>query len=188
MIKFTISSPLLRMLRMLDCEEEGLVVDCPKANMEESSPADISCGNCWGSCISNPCHAIKRLIAAIKRKFGSVYDSITSNGSAGRSNNSGQQTRAVMHKALSYCVAFTLTFMFPIIMSICTLAKWKYGPTLSILVRVFYPLQGFFNFVVFIYPNVVYIKNKTNRRQQRGISWIGAFMKVISGASTKESQ
>ena len=162
-----------------DCEDKGLAVDGPKANMEESSTADISCtSNCWGPCSSNPCHTIKRLIAAIKRKFGSVYDSI-SNGDAGRSNNSCRQTRAVMYKALSYCVAFTLTFMFPIIISIRTLVKGNYGPTLNILVRIFYPLQGFFNFIVFIHPKVMHAKTIGHRRGE-SISWYRAFVRVLT--------
>ena len=65
----------------------------------------FSCDYCWGSCLSNPCHAIKQWFAAIKRKFESVCDSISND--AGRSNNSGRETRAVVYEALSYCVAFS---------------------------------------------------------------------------------
>lgn len=101
-----------------------------------------------------------------------------------RNDKYDRHTRAVIHRALSYCLVFFFTYLFPIISSICTLVtKGDYDLTLGILTRVFvYPLQGFFNFVMFIYPKVLHAKNNTNRHEG-GISWIGAFTKAIT--STK---
>jgi len=92
-----------------------------------------------------------------------------------RSNSAGKQSRAVMNKALSYSLAFFFTYLFPIIISIRTLIGLESGPALSILARVFFPLQGFFNFLVFIHPKVVHIK-KSSRED---ISWYGAYVKAI---------
>ena len=59
-----------------------------------------------------------------------------------------------MNKALSYSLAFFFSYLFPIIISIRTLADFYSGLTLSVMARVLFPLQGFFNFVVFIHPKV----------------------------------
>ena len=82
----------------------------------------------------------------------------------------------IMNRALSYSFAFFSTYLFPIIISIRTLSGVESGPALSILARVFFPLQGFFNFLVFIYPKVEHLK-KSSRGE--GISWYKAFVKAI---------
>ena len=88
-----------------------------------------------------------------------------------KKSNLTKQSRAIMYRAVSYSVAFFLTYFFPIIISIRTLFGLESGYTLSILARIFFPLQGFFNFVVFLYPKVVY--EKTKRRDGK-ISWFTA--------------
>ena len=87
-----------------------------------------------------------------------------------------------MTKALSYSFAFFLSYLFPIIISIRTVAGIYSGPTLSVMARVFFPLQGFFNFVVFIHPKVVAAKKNSERRSEEGsgISWLGAIVTVIT--------
>jgi hypothetical protein len=126
-----------------------------------------------------------------KSKFSSIRKSLvrikawiasrTSNNNvvAGRnirSNKSGKQSRVIMNRALSYSLAFFFTYLFPIIISIRTLSGVESGPALSILARVFFPLQGFFNFLVFIYPKVEHAKNSS---RGEGISWYKAFVKAI---------
>ena len=78
-----------------------------------------------------------------------------------RSNKSGKQSRAIMNRALSYSLAFFFTYLFPIIISIRTHSGLESGPTLSILARIFFPLQGFFNFLVFIHPKVVHTRKSS---------------------------
>jgi hypothetical protein len=125
------------------------------------------------------------LIASMRKKFWEErrVDSRSSTATSGRSrsNNTGWQTRAVMNKALSYSLAFFLSYLFPIIISIRTLAGIYSGQTLSVMARVLFPLQGFFNFVVFIHPKVVTVKNNGKRRgAEESISWFRAFVKVIT--------
>jgi hypothetical protein len=116
-----------------------------------------------------------------KLKTHGGKNSILGGRKSNRSNNSGQQTRAVMRKALSYSLAFFLAYLFPIIISIRTLAGYLTGETLSVLARIFFPLQGFFNFIVFIHPKVVQAKNSANRRNGgEAISWFAAFVKVVT--------
>ena len=101
----------------------------------------------------------------------------------GRSNNVGWQKRAILHRALSYSVAFLLTYLFPIIISIRTLNGTESGQVLSILARIFFPLQGFFNFVVFIFPKVLYIKSK-HSHDKTITTWFRAFIKAVKSKGT----
>ena len=89
-----------------------------------------------------------------------------------KKSNLTKQSRAIMYRAVSYSVAFFLTYFFPVIISIRTLFGLEFGYTLSILARIFFPLQGFFNFAVFLYPKVVY--DRTKRRDGK-ISWFTAW-------------
>ncbi len=137
------------------------------------------------------------LIASIRRKWkerhvddGSSSSTFIGGMVKSRSNNSSQQTRAVMSKAMSYSLAFFLTYLFPITISIRTLAGIYSGQTLSVMARAFFPLQGFFNFVVFLHPKVVSAKNNTGQRRGEGgsISWFEAFVKVITAKEQQHHQ
>lgn len=93
-----------------------------------------------------------------------------------RSNSAERQKRAIANKALSFSLAFLVTYLFPIIISIRTLCGINSGNGLSILARIFFPLQGFFNFVVFIFPEVLVAKKA---KRTGSISWLGAFLIAI---------
>ena len=95
----------------------------------------------------------------------------------GRSNNAVRQSRAVMNRAACYSLAFIVTYLFPIIISIRTISGLESGPVLSIFARILFPLQGFFNFVVFIQPKVVHIKKSAKRGEK--VTWFQAFVKAI---------
>lgn len=91
-----------------------------------------------------------------------------------KSNSTRNLSRAIMARALSYSVAYFCTYLFSIIISILTLSGVEdVGPALNILARIFFPLQGFFNFFVFIFPRVLDVKN-TSR-----LSWNKAFLKAV---------
>ena len=151
------------------------------SNKEQESNGDTSptsCNRFLTILLQNRlCRPFRLLITYIQKAWKEC--------GGGKSNNSGRQTRAIMNKALSYSLAFSLSYLFPIIISIRTLAGSYSGHTLSVMARVLFPLQGFFNFVVFIHPKVVAVKNKGNRRGQESISWFGAFVKVVT---VKEQQ
>ncbi len=87
------------------------------------------------------------------------------------SNSTERQKRAIANKALSFSLAFFVTYIFPIIMrSIRALSGHESDNALSILARIFFPLQGFFNFAVFIFPKVLVAKKSGGN-----ITWFGAF-------------
>ena len=94
---------------------------------------------------------------------------------ASKSKNTGKQSRAIMNRAFSYSAAFFVTYLFPIIISIRTLSGYESGHMLSILARIFFPLQGFFNFVVFIYPKVLHAKTVPRKK----VTWYQAFVTAV---------
>ena len=132
------------------------------------------------SLLKNPYRVTKLFSAFIQRKW-KARENCSSNKegrSADRRSAGGRQTRAVMNKALLYSLSFFSTYLFPITISIRTLLRYDSGYSLSFLARVFFPLQGFFNFVVFIHPKVMHAKN-TNR-SEGGITWTRAFIIVMT--------
>ena len=119
-------------------------------------------------------------------KMHSVVSVVSSPGSSRNTVTWGRKRsgttsniRLVLNRAMSYSLAFFLTYLFPIIISIRTLYGKESGPALSILARIFFPLQGFFNFLVFILPRVVYQKSKRRPIESPPITWYQAFLKGI---------
>ena len=92
-----------------------------------------------------------------------------------RSNRTSGQKRAIMNRVLSYTLAFIFTYLFPIIISVRTLIGLESGSVLSILARIFFPLQGFFNFIVFIQPKILFAKKSS----RENITWYRAFVKAL---------
>ena len=93
-----------------------------------------------------------------------------------RKNHRIRQSRAILNRASAFSLAFFLTYLFPIIISIRTLSGYTTGHALSILARMFFPLQGFFNFVIFVHPMMV--AEKTGAKEP--ISWLTAFKKALN--------
>jgi len=79
-------------------------------------------------------------------------------------------------EAFKYAMAFLLTFLFPYIRAIITFTS----PTqdarteLDILVAIFYPLQGFWNFIFFVRPTIKQLASSSN-----GISFWKAIQYVL---------
>jgi len=107
-----------------------------------------------------------------------------SKASATKSNNAKWQSRTILHKAMSYSMAYFLTYLFPFVTSVQYLAGYQSSSTLRLLVGVFLPLQGFFNFLVFMFPRVM------NARRTKKLSWRQSFMTAIKsrGANKKRGR
>ena len=99
-------------------------------------------------------------------------------------NRAGWQRRAILNRAASYSLAFLITYLFPVIISIRTLNGSESGHVLSILARVFFPLQGFFNFTVFIFPKVIHMKKPT--RNEESVTWRQAFVKAVQSRGKRQ--
>ena len=89
-------------------------------------------------------------------------------------------SRAVFNTAVRYSIAFLLSYTLPVVISIRTLCNLKSGFTLSILARIVFPLQGFFNFCVFIFPILLAVKNEN-------VGWFAAFKKSLRYRGAKRT-
>lgn len=96
-----------------------------------------------------------------------------SKASASKSNTAKWQSRTILHKAISYSMAYLLTYLFPFVTSVQYWAGYQSSSTLKILVCVFLPLQGFFNFLVFMFFRVM------NARRTKKLSWCQSFTIAI---------
>jgi len=94
---------------------------------------------------------------------------------ASSNNNNRWMSRIILNRALAYSFGFIFTYTLPMIISINTLLNKETGFLLSMLARVLFPLQGFFNFLIFIYPKILHAK-----RSNKNLSWFGAFLHALS--------
>jgi hypothetical protein len=101
---------------------------------------------------------------------------------ATRSNNTKKQSRAILHKAMAYSLAYLLTYMFTFITSVQYWAGYQTSSTLRIFVSILFPLQGFFNFLVFIQPKVANIKRK------KKLSWLQSFIAALKSRGDKRKR
>ena len=91
-----------------------------------------------------------------RRSFCMSCGKKENNNIAGRSNDASRQSSAVINRALCYSLAFIATYLFPILINIRTFSGsdlYNFGSQweiLNALGRIFFPFQGWFNFIVFI--------------------------------------
>jgi hypothetical protein len=103
-------------------------------------------------------------------------------GRATRSNNTKKQSRAILHKAMAYSLAYMLTYLFAFITSVQYWAGYQSSSTLKLFVGILFPLQGFFNFLVFIQPKVANIKRK------KKLSWLQSFIAALKSRGDKRKR
>lgn len=98
-----------------------------------------------------------------------------------RSNNNHRAKRGILKKALAYSMAYLFTYFFSIVISVMSLSNVEdVGRALNILARIFFPLQGFFNFLpVFMFPRMVEFKRANHFGGDEEISWYRAFGKAV---------
>jgi len=92
------------------------------------------------------------------------------------------ERRETILQAVLYTLVFCLTYTFPFVRSIQSLLGiFNVAFAVSVLTVLLYPMQGFWNFVFYIRPNLKYIRN-TN--PDRSFQW--AFREVIFNAQSIE--
>lgn len=90
----------------------------------------------------------------------------------------------ISNRAAAYVIACILTYMFPIINRLIERQGSNVAPfVITLLSRMFFPLQGLFNVLVYTYPHVI-----SHRRNHADCNWFQAFWKVIkTGGDNDES-
>eukprot|EP00979_Chaetoceros_neogracilis_P003259 scaffold576_cov146-Chaetoceros_neogracile.AAC.11 len=120
----------------------------------------------------------KNIVSRLKASWVNLWAS----GRATRSNNTKKQSRAILHKAMAYSLAYLLTYMFTFVTSVQYWAGYQTSSTLKILVGILFPLQGFFNFLVFIQPKVANIK------RTKKLSWLQSFVTALKSRGDKRKR
>ena len=126
----------------------------------------------------NTANEKSKVVASIRKLFKKGAPKQKDNSIAVRKKK--KQSRVVLNTALSYSIAFLLSYLLPMVISILTLSNVKSPFWLSIAVRILFPLQGFFNCCVYLYPHVTAAK-----RKHKNIGWFSAFLKALVSRGPK---
>ena len=94
------------------------------------------------------------------------------NAEGSNSNSAQRQSHLIFEKAAFYALAFFLAYFFPFVESIFFWAGREVPFGLKMADNIMFPLQGFFNFIVFIYPRV-----RTARKKTKG--WFQSFCAAL---------
>ena len=103
---------------------------------------------------------------------GPLNDSLTS--ARNFSNRNSQRSRSILYSALAYSFAYSATYVFYIVIYVFAFIGKEPGFTMEIIFRVFTPLQGFFNFLVFLNQRAIQLKNS-----DQSISWKSSFFNAL---------
>ena len=98
-----------------------------------------------------------------------------------RQRETSLRTRMVLYRGLAYSTAWLLTFIFPATIVIREVLDKDSIYTIRVLNCIFHPLQGFFNFLVFMYPKVIFA-----RQRHPDSSILGAFIIALKPNSNAE--
>lgn len=78
----------------------------------------------------------------------------------GESNANRSNSRLVLNRAIAYSGSYFLTWSFGMIGTGFSAANVEWPTAIRYLTNIFNPLQGFFNFVIYIFPNVMRAKSR----------------------------
>ena len=96
-----------------------------------------------------------------------------------------QKSRLVFYRAVSYGMAYVLCYglmTFLIIFRLTgVILKVETSNSLYLAHAILSPLQGFFNFLIFLHPKVLNHK----RKRKLNLSWTGAIMKALKSRGSK---
>jgi hypothetical protein len=76
----------------------------------------------------------------------------------GTANRTNSNSRAILHKAVAYSLAYLLAWGWAIVSLILTVAGVEISSVMWYFMAIFMPLQGFYNLLIFVHPRVVKIK------------------------------
>jgi len=93
-----------------------------------------------------------------------------------------QRMQRTKNRAIAYIVGYLLTYLFTFIYRFIELLGSPIPFVIILLARFTFPLQGFFNVLIYTYPHVI-----ACRRRNENYSWVRAFCEVIkSGGDSDE--
>ena len=111
----------------------------------------------------------------INKRSNSQSNGVLANYLSRPSNASLRCLEDISNRAAAYVAGYVLTFIFAAIFRIIEAYGSGSVPfAIQLLTRFFYPLQGFFNVLIYTYPHVV-----SYRRNRPECSWFRAFWEVV---------
>ncbi len=117
-----------------------------------------------------------RLRASITNLTSSLQ--VRSSTRVSMSTDNDSDSRAVMHKALGYSIAWLLSYGAFIIARLIHLVSGNYLLALVYVIAIFGPLQGFFNLAIYMHPKVISAR-KPKRRGGTKVPWCKAISKAF---------
>ena len=104
-----------------------------------------------------------------------------SRSTIGSISNSGRSnSRAVLYRTLAYTAAYFLSFLASYVLYVMWIVNRRsWLPfELKVFREIFFPLQGLYNFLIFLYPRVLHAK-RSRGVGGTSISWWGALVKAF---------
>jgi len=138
--------------------------NAPQENNDDLSAASVDGSN-----------GINRRMSSIVTSVKSTVGRLSSRSSANQNN---RNSRFVMIRARAYSTAFLLTWLWYIVIIVLQLAGVPRPLVLLYLSNIFSPLQGFWNFMIFMYPKVM----KAKRSHGGNLSWWQAITEAFCPA------
>ena len=98
------------------------------------------------------------------------------------------KSRIVLKRALGYSLAYFLAWTFMLIGFGLNIPGIKWPTWLGYLTSIFNPLQGSFNFLIYMYPHVAKAKHTQGETISWGWAFIEAFWSRVSGGRNRKSK
>ncbi len=111
-------------------------------------------------------------------------DGILSADTTENRNRYNQQSRKILHKALAYSLSYFATYFFYIVIYVFAFVGKEPGFVLEVMFRIFTPLQGFYNFLVYIHQRVIDAKKSNGD----ATTWAGAFLIALKSRGPRSSR
>ncbi len=86
--------------------------------------------------------------------------------------SSSSQSRVVLRRAVAYSCSYLLSFIMLITLFFIRLTGQTFNLPIAYLVSIFNPLQGLWNFMIYIYPKVM-------KEREKKVSWFRAFWSAL---------
>ena len=99
-----------------------------------------------------------------------------------RSNKAKRQSRVFFEKALLYSIAYFATYIFVFVSSMYYWVGRDVPFGLNMATNIIFPLQGFFNFVVYMFPRVRSARKKTKK------GWFQSFWTGLKSRGDKKNR
>lgn len=101
--------------------------------------------------------------------FHGINDDIESIIIKNKKKQNAQESRIMFFRACAYSMAYFATYSLYIVVYVFMFLDKEPGVVLEIIFRIFTPLQGFFNFLVYMHQRITHVKHRSTN--DNSITW-----------------